>query len=133
VIFPKIREGAKSVGRSFEDIIKVIEMDVSIDEDYHKALDSLKCFKPNLVPNIFRSSEYDPRKLEEMGNKVSDDEIPKAFVVGTSFEEITKRIEASLRAGFDHVYVSSNSPNEERFLDEFGKKVIPYFVEMFRN
>lgn len=130
VIFPKIREGAHSVGRSFDDITKVLELDVSLDSDYQKALAALRPQKPTLVPNIFNTNEYDPRKLEARGNaEVSDEDLAKAFIVGTTIDEHIARIEAAFNLGFDHVFVSSNSPNEERFIDEYRKKVIPYFQD----
>lgn len=128
VIFPKIREGAESVGRSFDDITKVLEIDLSLDQDYEKALAALRPQKPTLVPNIFNTNEYDPRILEARGNaEVSDEELAKAFIVGTSVDEHIARIEAAFDLGFDHVFVSSNSPNEENFIEEYRKKVIPYF------
>lgn len=128
VIFPKIKEGAESVGRSFNDITKVLELDVSFDEDYEKALGALRPQKPTLVPNIFNTNEYDPRKLEARGNaEVSDEELAKSFIVGTTIDEHIARIEAAFKLGFDHVFVSSNSPDEERFIEEYRKKVIPYF------
>jgi hypothetical protein len=67
--------------------------------------------------------------LEEGGNKVSGDELTKAFVIGSSVDDHIKRIEDAFNACFDHVYVSSNSPNEERFSEEYKKKVIPYFED----
>lgn len=128
VIFPKIREGAESVGRSFEDITKVLELDVSLDPDYEKALAALRPQKPTLVPDIFNTNEYDPRILEARGNaEVSDQDLAKAFIVGTTIDEHIARIEAAFNLGFDHVFVSSNSPNEERFIEEYRKKVLPYF------
>jgi G6PDH family F420-dependent oxidoreductase len=128
VIFPKIKEGADSVGRSVDDITKVLELDVSLDADYEKALAALRPQKPTLVPDIFNTNEYDPRKLEARGNaEVSDSDLAKAFIVGTTLEEHIARIEAAFELGFDHVFVSSNSPDEERFIEEYRKKVIPYF------
>ena len=53
--------------------------------------------------------------------------LAKAFIVGTSVDDHIARIEEAFDAGFDHVFVSSNSPDEERFIDEYKKKVIPYF------
>lgn len=128
VIFPKIREGAELSGRTFEDITKVLEIDVSLDRDYQRALDALRPQKPTLVPEIFNTNEYDPRKLEARGNaEVSDEDLAKAFIVGTSVDEHIARIEAAFDLGFDHVFVSSNSPDEESFIEEYRKKVIPYF------
>jgi alkanesulfonate monooxygenase SsuD/methylene tetrahydromethanopterin reductase-like flavin-dependent oxidoreductase (luciferase family) len=127
-IFPKMKEGAEMKGRSFEDITKVIEMDVAFDEDYEKALAELRCYKPGLVPNIFKMAEYDPRRLEQMGNEsVTDEELGKAYIIGSSIEEHIRKIDEAFNAGFDHVYVASNSPSEDEFFEQYRKHVIPYF------
>ena len=130
VIFPKIREGAESVGRSFDDITKVLEIDVSLDQDYQKALAALRPQKPTLFRTFSIPTSTTQEVLEARGNaEVSDKDLAKAFIVGTSVDDHIAKIEEAFNAGFDHVFVSSNSPKEERFIDEYRTKVIPYFKD----
>jgi hypothetical protein len=58
-----------------------------------------------------------------------DADLAKAFIVGSSVDEHIARIEEAFDARFDHVFVSSNSPNEERFIEEYKTKVVPYFKD----
>jgi coenzyme F420-dependent glucose-6-phosphate dehydrogenase len=127
VLFPAIEEGARSSGRSPDEITKVIELDVAYDEDYDKALSSARCLAPTLVPDVFNKPYGDPRKLELLGKDVTDKEIAQAYLVGISPDEQIARIEEAFRTGFDHVYIWSVGPDEEKFIKMYKQKVLPYF------
>jgi len=127
-IFPAIEEGAKSVEKAPADVTKVMEIDVSYDEDFERALSSVRCWAPTLLSETFLESIADPRELEELGRKkVTDKELAEAYLIGTSPEDHIKRIEEAFRTGFDHVYVFSSSPNEEKAVEMYRKNVLPYF------
>lgn len=127
VLFPAIEEGARASGRTTDEIFKVIELDVSYDEDYDKALSSARSLAPTLVPEVFNKPYGDPRELELLGKNVTDKEIAEAYLVGTSPDDQIKRIEEAFDSGFDHVYVWSVSPDEEKFIKMYEQKVLPYF------
>jgi coenzyme F420-dependent glucose-6-phosphate dehydrogenase len=129
VLFSAVKEGARASGKSFEEITKVIELDVSYDEDYNNALKPLRFWAATLLPEMFTEPISDPREIEERGKKVTDSELAGAFVVGTSSEQFVKAIEDAFRSGFDHVYVQSSSPDELKFLRMFDKQVLPNFKE----
>ncbi len=126
-LFPAIARGAKKVGKTLDDITKVIEIDMSYHSDYDKALAPLRTQAGTLVPGMFLDPIYDPREIEKMGSRVTDDELAKAFVVGTMPEDFIKPIEGAFQLGFDHVYVASLSPDEKNFIKMCGEKVLPYF------
>ena len=126
-LFPAVDAGARSVGKRIDDVIKVLEIDMSYDEDYDRALSSLRFWAPTLLEEPFIKPISDPRELEEMGKQVTDEQLAKAFLVGTSPEEHIKRIEEAFDIGFNHVYVQSNSPNEEKCIEMYRKEVLPYF------
>jgi coenzyme F420-dependent glucose-6-phosphate dehydrogenase len=128
-LFPALSKGAKESGRSVDDLVKVIELDVSYDEDYDKALSTLRFWAPTLLEEAFVKAISDPRELEEMGKTVSDKRLEEAFVVFTTPDELIKRIEDAFKAGFDHVYIQSTSPDELKFIKVCREKVLPYFKE----
>ncbi len=127
VLFPAIEEGARSSGRTADDIFKVIELDISYDEDYDRAMSSARSLAPTLVPDVFNKPYDDPRELELLGRNVTDKEITEAYLVGTSPEDQIKRIENAFESGFDHVYIWSVSPDEEKFIKMCGQEILPYF------
>jgi coenzyme F420-dependent glucose-6-phosphate dehydrogenase len=126
-LFPSVVEGARESGRTFEDITKVIELDVSYDQDYDRALAPLRFWRATLIDDMYSKPISDPREIEKMGEKVSDKQLAEAYLVSTTPEEHIKKIEEAFEAGFDHVYVQSNSPDEQAFIEMYREKVIPYF------
>ncbi len=127
-LFPAIERGAKKVGKKLDDITKVIEIDVSYHSDYHTALVPLRTQAGPLLPEMFTDPIYDPREIERMGTKVTDEQLAKSFVVAQSAEDIIKPVESAFDLGFDHVYLASLSPDEPAFIDLCRQKVLPYFA-----
>jgi len=126
-LFPAIERGARKVGKTLDDITKVVEIDVSYHKDFKTALAPLRTQAGPLIPEMFTDPIYDPRVIERMGSKVTDEEIAKSFVVAQSPEDIIKPVEAAFNLGFDHVYLASLSPDEGEFIRLCGDKVLPYF------
>jgi len=126
-LFPAIERGARKVGKKLDDITKVVEIDMSYHRDYKTALAPLRTQAGTLFPEVFTDAIYDPREIERMGSKVSDEELAKSFVVAQNPEDIIKPIESAFKLGFDHVYVASLSPDERAFIKLCGEKVLPYF------
>jgi coenzyme F420-dependent glucose-6-phosphate dehydrogenase len=126
-LFPALTEGTRAEGRSFEDVTKVIELDVSYHEDYDKAIEPLRFWAATLLPEMFTEAISDPREIEKRGKSITDSQIAQAYLIGTSPEDFIKKIEDAFKSGFDHVYVQSSSPDEIKFLEMFGKDVLPMF------
>ena len=131
VLLQAVAEGAKETGRDFSRIEKVVELNVAYDEDYSKALKKVRFWAANLFPFMFKLPIYDPREIEEMGKLVSDEAIAKAFFIGTKPEDIITPIERAIKMGFDHVYLQSTSPDENKFFEMAGKHIVPYITSTY--
>lgn len=76
----------------------------------------------------------DPRKLEQKAKQqVTDKKLKEHIEITDSIENCIKPIEEYFRVGFSKVYIHSTSPNEIKFIEEFGKKVLPYFLEQLKK
>jgi coenzyme F420-dependent glucose-6-phosphate dehydrogenase len=131
-LFPALEKGARKAGRTIQDIPKVIEIDLSYDQDYDKALAPLRTQAGPLLPEMFTDPIHDPREVERRGKAVTDEELAKAYVVGTAAEDFVRPVEAAFNSGFDHVYLASLSPDERAFIELCRKHLLPHFVAKSR-
>jgi len=126
ILLKAVAEGAKETGRDINKIERAVELGVSYDQDFDKAVKKVRFWRGNLFPFMFKLPIYDPREIEEMGQMVSDEALAKAFFIGTKPEDILKPIERAVKMGFNHIYLQSTSPNEEKFLKMAAKEIVPY-------
>jgi coenzyme F420-dependent glucose-6-phosphate dehydrogenase len=123
---------AEKEGRDVDSLEKIAEYKVSFSDDYDKAFKSSTFWRATLIKNVFDSDLSDPRKLQRKAEKeVPDEKLKQSIHITTSIEDCIKSIEDYLRAGFTRVYIHSTSPDEVKFIQMFGEKVMPHFnVEM---
>ena len=83
-----------------------------------------------MFPLFFKYDISDPREIEAHGRLVGDKAVAEEWIVATTAEEHIKRIERYVKAGFNHLYFQSSSPDEPKFIKFFGQKVLPHLREM---
>src|SRR5215467_1502760 len=127
VLFPAVKEGCKEAGRSFDDMIKVVELDMAHGKDYDTAIKSVRKWAATLINEMFTTDISDPRKIEARGMEVTDEQLAEVFPIGTDEEAFIKAIEQNFNCGFQHVYVQLNTLDDEEAVELFRKKVLPYF------
>lgn len=132
-LFQAFERGAKEVGRNPEGLERVIEILVSYDEDYDKALKACRFWAGVMLPIFFQYDVYDPRVIEEHGRLVSDEAIARRWLVATTEEEHIKGVERYIKAGFNHLYFVSSSPDEPKFIKFYSEKVLPYLKEEYHE
>jgi len=127
VIFPNVAEGAKKSGRTLEDLLKVVEIDMAYDQDYDTAVQALRKWAATLINEMFTTDISDPREIEERGKSITDKQLAEVFPIATDENEFIKRIEQYFNCGFDHAYVQLNTFDDEKAIELFEKKILPYF------
>ena len=126
ILFPAVKKGAKAAGRDPKSIEMILEMGVSYDEDYDKAVQGCEIRGYAALPILFKYPIYDPREIEEAVRAVSLEAISSGWQIGNNAEDIIKRIESSIRLGFNEIHIESASPDENKFIRLMGEKIIPY-------
>jgi alkanesulfonate monooxygenase SsuD/methylene tetrahydromethanopterin reductase-like flavin-dependent oxidoreductase (luciferase family) len=124
-LFSWYDEGVKESGRKPEDMPRMVEMKISYDEDYDKALKSISMWLP--VKGALDIP--DPRELDRL--REGGDLKVLANSVYTNMDQLIGAIEDLIDMGFTEIQVGSNSPDEERFIREFGKKALPYLQNKY--
>ena len=126
VLFPAVERGARSCGRTIQDLEKSLVLGLAFDSDREKAIDSLLPWRGSLLPIFADSEVHDPRKIEENGNRVGRDSLARYFVVATSSEDVISAVERHIKLGFDHIALAF-SGDLPAFLKAAKKEVLPYF------
>lgn len=132
LLFPAVERGLESSARGKHPFQKHVELQISFDEDYDKAVQSVRPWAGNILPVFFNLAVYDPKMVEDHGKFVGDKELGKIWVITTSSEPIVKAIERFVRLGFDGVHITSSSPSQEKFMKIFEKEIKPSFENQKR-
>jgi coenzyme F420-dependent glucose-6-phosphate dehydrogenase len=126
--FDTFDKAALEEGREPSRLQKIGKPKVSYSEDYDKAFRSSEFWRAGEIEDVFNTDINDPRDLQRKAKQeVSDDKMKESTLIATSMEDLFKPIEEYFKAGFTQVYLHSTSPNELEFVQEFCKKVLPYF------
>ena len=133
VVFPAMEEGAKSVGRDPRELVKAIEIAVSYDKDYDKAIEASRYWSGSLLPDMLTQQIYDTREVEACGRLVGDKQIAESRLIGTTPEEHIRHLEKFLKLGFQHIYVQSSSPDEIETIRMYSKHVLPYLHSTYEG
>jgi coenzyme F420-dependent glucose-6-phosphate dehydrogenase len=114
-------EEAKRENGSDAKLGWLIEIRISYDKDYNKALKHARIWAATAIDDPFDRSWLDPLKYEEEGRNVPDEKIAEKYGVTTDIEEFAKKIEKLKSFGYTKIQIHSSSPNEEATLNELSK------------
>jgi coenzyme F420-dependent glucose-6-phosphate dehydrogenase len=133
VLFPALEKGAKEAGREYEKIEKLMELQMSYDEDYDKALQAARWWAPTVMPIFFKAPISDPREIEAHGKLISEEGLKTGWFISNNIDDHIKNIERYIKLGFSNFHFQSSSPDEKGFIQTFGKKVLPYLRDAYRG
>ncbi len=131
VLFPALEKGAKVAGRDPSKIEKLVELQVSYDRDYSKALANTMWWAPTVLPVFFKVPIWDPREIESHGKLVSEAGLKTAWFISSSVEDHIKNIEHYIKLGFNNIHLQNSSWDDTEFISTFGAKVLPYLRETY--
>lgn len=131
VLFPALEKGARDAGRDPSKIERLMELQMAYDEDYDKAVKAARWWAPTVMPIFFKAPISDPREIEAHGNLVSEEGLLTGWFISNSIEEHIKNIERYIKLGFTNIHLQSSSPDEPKFIQTFGRRVLPYLRETY--
>ena len=126
--FEMFDKAAVKEGKDPNSMEKIVKAKISYSEDYDKALKSTEFWRASLLEDVFNLNISDPRELEQKAKEeVSDEKLRQSTLIITSIEDCIKPLEEYFKAGYTRLYPHSTSPDEIKFIQDFSKKVLPYF------
>ena len=79
-----------------------------------------------MLDNTVLTSLAHPAHLEAAAAHVRPDDIDRAVWIGREPAHFAQRIGRELQRGFSRVYLHEVGPEQERFIDVFGRDVLPH-------
>jgi len=124
-IFSWFDAGAREAGKDPEIMPRMVEMKVSYGDDFDEALKSTSMW----IPVKGALNIPDPRELDRQ--RIGVDPRVLSDMVFTDLDRLIGEIEKLIKMGFTEVQLSSNSPDEEKLIRDFGEKALPYLKETY--
>lgn len=73
------------------------------------------------------------REIEAHGNLISEEGLKTGWFISSNIEDHIKNIERYIKLGFSNIHLQSSSPDEHGFIRTFGRKVLPYLRDAYRE
>lgn len=82
-------------------------------------------WRTNVFPSLLLSDVRSPKQFDALGEKVRPDDMDKSVRISSDLKRHIAWLQSDIEIGFDHLYLHEAGPNQERFVETFGAKVIP--------
>jgi coenzyme F420-dependent glucose-6-phosphate dehydrogenase len=130
-LLPALREGAEKAGRDYDAIEKLIEIKVSFDTDRQRALEDTRIWAALALPAESKMGVEDPREMERLAAELPLEKAASRWIVSDDADEVIERLRPYLDLGFDHLVFHAPGPDQRRFLELFGRDVLPRLRDEF--
>ncbi|MET9492596.1 MULTISPECIES: glucose-6-phosphate dehydrogenase (coenzyme-F420) [unclassified Nocardia] len=124
-LMPAVAEGAAKVGRTVEDIDRMIEIKISYDTDPALALENTRFWAPLSLTPEQKHSITDPIEMEAAADALPIEQIAKRWIVASDPDQAVELIKPYLDAGLNHLVFHAPGHDQLRFLDLFKRDLGP--------
>ncbi len=106
----------------------MIEIKLSYDHDRDYARDACRWWAALSLTSDEKSGVDDPIEMERLADAAAD-RAHSRFIVSNDPEEVVEQIAPYVDVGFDHLVFHAPGADQERFLGQFAKDVLPLLRE----
>jgi coenzyme F420-dependent glucose-6-phosphate dehydrogenase len=125
-IFKNFEAGAAAANRDRSPMPRVIELGAAYTEDERKAIQCrLAYWAGTYVPALFTQKIYTPQMSEQNGQVVGADIVKQSVCISADPEDHIRLARKYIDLGFDHLIFHSAGPDQRRFIESYGKHVLP--------
>ncbi|HEX4207589.1 MAG TPA: glucose-6-phosphate dehydrogenase (coenzyme-F420) [Ktedonobacteraceae bacterium] len=129
-LLPAVEEGAKQAGRDPSTIERTIEVKVSFDTDYNRAMQDTRIWSALALPAEDKAGVHDAREMERRAEKVAD-QAYKRWLVSSDPEEHIEQIRPYIELGFTHLIFHAPGDDQSRFMKLYAKEILPRLRQRF--
>jgi coenzyme F420-dependent glucose-6-phosphate dehydrogenase len=123
-LLAQVVDGAEAAGRDPGEIRHMIEVKVSYDRDLEHAREACTWWAALALTPEEKEGVDDPIEMERLAD-ANAHRAPTRFIVSNDPEEIAAGIRHYADLGFDELILHAPGVDQARFLDQFGKDVLP--------
>ena len=131
-LLPSVQAGLSAAGRAeglgFD---RMIEMKVSFDPDRDRALRDTHYWGALALTADEKVNVEDPVEMEKLADALPIERSASRWIVSNDPDEMTEKIGAYVRIGFNHLVFHAPGPDQARFLRLFTEQVAPRLRRKF--
>jgi coenzyme F420-dependent glucose-6-phosphate dehydrogenase len=124
-LIPAVKEGAEKVGRSYDEIDRMIEIKLSYEETEEAALENTRFWAPLALSKEQKHDITDPIEMERAADALPIEKIASRFIVGSDPDEVVASIKQYVDAGLNHLVFHAPGHDQRRFLELFERDLAP--------
>ena len=130
-LLPNLDAGIKAAGVPKETFDRMIEMKVSFDTDFNRAISDTRYWAALALSAEEKVSVKDPLEMEKLADALPLERTASRWIVSTDPQEHVEKIKSYVELGFRHLVFHAPGPDQERFLRLFAKQIMPKLRAMF--
>jgi G6PDH family F420-dependent oxidoreductase len=124
-IFAKFEEGAREAGKDPSTMPRILQLHLAWNETDEAALRDALLEWPNGGMKFPKQDIRSPKDFEQMANLVRAEDFEGRLLISSDPEAHRSYIQRFLDLGFDQVYLHNVGRNQERWIEVFGRDVLP--------
>ncbi len=124
-LLPNVAAGVRASGRRPEDLDMMIEVKVSFDTDWQRALDDTRNWGALALSEEEKRSVHDPMEMERLADQLPVERTATRWIVSTDPQEHVERIRWYIAMGFRHLVFHAPGHDQARFLRLYAEQILP--------
>jgi coenzyme F420-dependent glucose-6-phosphate dehydrogenase len=124
-LIPAVKEGAEKVGRSYDEIDRMIEIKLSYDTTEEAALENTRFWSPLSLSKEQKHDITDPVEMEKAADALPIEKIASRWIVGSDPDAVVADIKKYVDAGLNHLVFHAPGQDQRHFLELFERDLAP--------
>lgn len=130
-LLPNVDAGLEKAGKPKDSIDRLIEMKISFDTNYERALNDTRFWGALALKPEEKMNVEDPLEMEKLADALPVERAASRWIVTTDPRELVEKIRPYIDLGFNHLVFHAPGPDQERFIQLFTQKVMPLLRKEF--
>ena len=128
-LIPALQEGIEKAGRSPDDVDTLMEMKVSFDHDKERARQDTRFWAALALKPEQKAGVEDPLEMQRLAEELPIEQAASRWIVSDDPDEHLEKIGGYLDLGFRHLVFHAPGHDQERFLELYGREILPRLRE----